>query len=54
MVLDRLWYTVQTVLLGAVRCHVPARPAVELQLQVGSCRLWEIVCMFMFDWSALL
>ncbi len=29
MVPDRLWYRMQTVLLGAVQSHVPAQPAAK-------------------------
>ena len=56
MVPDRLWYCiVQTVLLGAVRSHVPARPAFRQSFTdkwgvVG----WGKQNMFMFDWSALM
>jgi hypothetical protein len=56
MVPDRLWYcTVQTVLLGAVCSHVPARPTFRQSFTdkwgvVG----WGKQKMFMFDWSAFL
>ncbi len=42
----------QTVLIEAVRSHVPTPPSArqaERQLEVGSCRLGG---MFMFDWRA--
>jgi hypothetical protein len=54
MVPDRLG-TIQTVLLGAVRSHVRARPAAR---QSFSCK-WEAAgwgekYMFLFDWSVLM
>ncbi len=47
-----LWYptdcgTVQTMLLGAVRCHVPAQPAAQrIFSNKWSCRLGGIECVY--------
>ncbi len=45
--------TVQTVLLGAVYSHVPARPAApQIFRYKWGAASWGEYHMFMFDWSA--
>jgi hypothetical protein len=48
-------YRVQTELLGAVRSHVPARPASRQSFSYKwGVAGWGELYMFMFDWSALM
>ncbi len=57
---ESLWYrtdcgTVQSVLLGAVHSHVPARSAArQIFCYKWGAVGWREKLMFMFDWSALM